>query len=61
MIQYDHGKIIRIPNATLELKSLKKAYALIRGIEIMHALRKGLAGCFILTSPRRTWSAPYSG
>jgi hypothetical protein len=43
------------------LKSLKKAYALIRGIEIMHALRKGLAGCFILTSPRRTWSAPYSG
>ncbi|MCV5378767.1 transposase, partial [Escherichia coli] len=37
------GKLKRIINATLGFKSMKTAYATIKGIEVMRALRKGQA------------------
>lgn len=64
MIECDHGKIKWIINATLEFKSMKTAYATIRGIEVMRALRKGQAGSLYFgypAFPSRSWSAPYSG
>ena len=39
-IECDHGKLKRIINATLGFKSMKTAYATIKGIEVMRALRK---------------------
>ncbi|NJD86161.1 DDE domain-containing protein, partial [Candidatus Erwinia dacicola] len=41
IIECDHGKLKRIINATLGFKSMKTAYATIKGIEVMRALRKG--------------------
>ncbi|OLR30164.1 hypothetical protein UG58_24745 [Escherichia coli O25b:H4-ST131] len=41
MIECDHGKLKRIIGATLGFKSMKTAYATIKGIEVMRALRKG--------------------
>ncbi|AJJ70057.1 DDE-type integrase/transposase/recombinase [Yersinia pseudotuberculosis] len=38
-----HGKLKRIINPMLGFKSIKTAYATIKGIEVMHALRKGQA------------------
>jgi IS6 family transposase len=35
------AKLKRIINATLGFKSMKTAYATIKGIEVMRALRKG--------------------
>ncbi len=46
MIECDHGKLKRIINATLGFKSMKTAYATIKGIEVMRALRKGQASAF---------------
>ena len=43
VIECDHGKLKRIINATLGFKSMKTAYATIKGIEVMRALRKGQA------------------
>jgi len=43
VIECDHGKLKQIINATLEFKSMKMAYATIKGIQIMRALRKGQA------------------
>ncbi|MEH6061622.1 DDE-type integrase/transposase/recombinase, partial [Salmonella enterica subsp. enterica serovar Typhimurium] len=43
LIECDHGKLKRIINATLGFKSMKTAYATIKGIEVMRALRKGQA------------------
>lgn len=43
VIECDHGKLKRITKATLGFKSMKTAYATIKGIEMMHALRKGQA------------------
>ncbi|VTM52917.1 transposase IS26 [Klebsiella pneumoniae] len=40
MIECDHGKLKRIIGATLGFKSMKTAYATIKGIEVMRALRK---------------------
>ncbi|MHC6232930.1 DDE-type integrase/transposase/recombinase, partial [Klebsiella pneumoniae] len=40
VIECDHGKLKRIINATLGFKSMKTAYATIKGIEVMRALRK---------------------
>ena len=44
IIECDHGKLKRIISATLGFKSMKTAYATIKGIEVMRALRKGQAG-----------------
>ena len=46
MIECDHGKLKRIIKATLGFKSMKTAYATIKGIEFMRALRKGQASLF---------------
>ncbi|MDC7919758.1 transposase, partial [Escherichia coli] len=40
------GKLKRIIGATLGFKSMKTAYATIKGIEVMRALRKGQASAF---------------
>ncbi len=40
VIECDHGKLKRIIGATLGFKSMKTAYATIKGIEVMRALRK---------------------
>ncbi|MEF4583745.1 DDE-type integrase/transposase/recombinase, partial [Escherichia coli] len=37
VIECDHGKLKRIINATLGFKSMKTAYATIKGIEVMRA------------------------
>ncbi|WP_262102038.1 transposase, partial [Acinetobacter baumannii] len=42
VIECDHGKLKRIIGATLGFKSMKTAYATIKGIEVMRALRKAL-------------------
>ncbi|MFS8319279.1 DDE-type integrase/transposase/recombinase, partial [Enterobacter hormaechei subsp. xiangfangensis] len=44
VIECDHGKLKRIINATLGFKSMKTAYATIKGIEVMRALRMWIAG-----------------
>ncbi|WP_441767957.1 hypothetical protein [Klebsiella pneumoniae] len=41
----------RIINATLGFKSMKTAYATIKGIEVMRALRKGQASAFYYGDP----------
>ena len=51
VIECDHGKLKRIINATLGFKSMKTAYATIKGIEVMRALRKGQAENFSFGHP----------
>lgn len=51
VIECDHGKLKRIINATLGFKSMKTAYATIKGIEVMRALRKGQAESFYFGHP----------
>lgn len=46
VIECDHGKLKRIISATLGFKSMKTAYATIKGIKVMRALRKGQASPF---------------
>ena len=52
MIECDHGKLKRIIGATLGFKSMKTAYATIKGIEVMR-LRKGVPQHFIMVIPGR--------
>jgi len=51
VIECDHGKLKRIIKATLGFKSRKTAYATIKGIEVMRALRKGQASIFYKANP----------
>lgn len=51
VIECDHSKLKRIINTTLGFKSMKTAYATIRGIEVMRALRKGQAENFYFGHP----------
>ncbi len=53
MIECDHGKLKRIIGATLGFKSMKTAYATIKGIEVMRALRKGEPQHFIMVIPAK--------
>ncbi|VCW27944.1 Putative transposase (identified by ISEscan HMM) [Escherichia coli] len=46
MIECDHGKLKRIIGATLGFKSMKTAYATIKGIEVMRALRKAASAFY---------------
>ena len=39
----DHGKLKRLIKPTLGFKSMKTAYATLKGFEVMHALKKGQA------------------
>ena len=41
VIEADHGKLKRLIKPTLGFKTMKTAYATIKGFEIMHALKKG--------------------
>ncbi|NJD85420.1 DDE domain-containing protein, partial [Candidatus Erwinia dacicola] len=50
IIECDHGKLKRIINATLGFKSMKTAYATIKGIEVMRRY-KGQAESFYLGHP----------
>ena len=51
VIECDHGKLKRIIGATPGFKSMKTAYATIKGIEVMRALRKGQAENFYFGHP----------
>ncbi|MCW0136091.1 transposase [Escherichia coli] len=51
VIGCDRGKLKRIIGATLGFKSMKTAYATIKGIEVMRALRKGQASAFYYGDP----------
>ncbi len=57
----NNGKLKRIINATLGFKSiLKTAYATIKGIEVMRALRKGQASAFYYGDPLGDWPGKQS-
>ena len=43
IVEADHGKLKRLIKPTLGFKSMKTAYATIKGFETMHALKKGQA------------------
>jgi IS6 family transposase len=60
VIECDHGKLKRIIGATLGFKSMKTAYATIKGIEVMRALRKGRPQHFIMVIPLRAKYAQVS-
>lgn len=51
IIECDHCKLKTIISATLGFKSMKTAYATIKGIEVMRALRKGQAESFYSGDP----------
>lgn len=51
IIECAHGKLKRIINATPGFKSMKTAYATIKGIEMMRALRKDQAESFYFGHP----------
>ncbi|WP_251991185.1 winged helix-turn-helix domain-containing protein, partial [Escherichia coli] len=48
---WDEEVTSNIINATLGFKSMKTAYATIKGIEVMRALRKGQASAFYYGDP----------
>jgi transposase, IS6 family len=48
IVESDHGKLKRLIKPTLGFKSMKTAYATIKGFEIMRALKKGQAESFQL-------------
>lgn len=50
-MECDHGKLKRIIQPMLGFKSLKTAYATIKGIEVMRALRKGQAALWYYGYP----------
>jgi transposase-like protein len=58
VIECDHGKLKRIIGATLGFKSMKTAYATIKGIEVMRALRKGQASAFYY-GDAKAWKAEF--
>ena len=45
-VEADHGVLKRVIRPTLGFKTMKTAYATIRGFEVMHALRKKQAAAF---------------
>src|SRR5699024_9187431 len=51
VIERYNTKLKRIIGATLGFKSMKTAYATIKGIEVMRALRKGQASAFYYGDP----------
>jgi IS6 family transposase len=51
-IECDHGKLKRIINPMLGFKSRKTAYATIKGIETLRALRKGQAESWYYGHPQ---------
>ncbi len=51
MIECDHGKLKTDNRRHAGFKSMKTAYATIKGIEVMRALRKGQASAFYYGDP----------
>jgi transposase-like protein len=49
VVEADHGKLKQLIRPVRGFKTLKTAYATIRGFEVMRALRKGQATAFNLT------------
>ena len=43
IVEADHGKLKRLIGPTLGFKTMKAAYATIKGFEVMRALKKGQA------------------
>jgi transposase, IS6 family len=50
VIEADHGKLKRRIKSTLGFKSMKMAYATIKGFKLMHALRKGQEKLWMLSA-----------
>jgi len=48
-VEADHGKLKLLIRPVRGFKSMKTAYATIKGFEVMRALRKGQAAIFNLT------------
>lgn len=53
IIEAEHGKLKQLIRPVRGFKTLKSAYATIKGFEVMHALRKGQAAIFNLTDDVR--------
>ena len=49
VIEADHGKLKQLIRPVRGFKTLKTAYATIKGFEVMRALRKGQAAIFNIT------------
>ncbi len=49
VVEADHGKLKQLIRPVRGFKTLKTAYATIKGFEVMRALRKGQAAVFNLT------------
>ena len=50
VVEADHGKLKQLIRPVRGFKTLKTAYATIKGFEVMRALRKGQASAFNITS-----------
>ncbi|NIG88739.1 MAG: IS6 family transposase [Serratia symbiotica] len=51
LIKCDHGKLNRIISTSLEFKTIKTTYAIIKGIKVMRTPRKRQAHRFIIVIP----------
>ena len=49
VVEADHGKLKQLIRPVSGFKTLKTAYATIKGFEVMRALRKGQAAIFNIT------------
>lgn len=49
MVEAEHGKLKQLIRPVRGFKTLKTAYATIKGFEVMRALRKGQASSFNIT------------
>lgn len=54
VVEADHGKLKQLIRPVRGFKSMKTAYATIKGFEVMRALRKGQASAFNLTNDIRS-------
>jgi transposase-like protein len=52
VVEADHGKLKQLIRPVRGFKTIKTAYATIKGFEVMYALRKGQAAMFNLTGGR---------
>ena len=53
VVEADHGKLKQLIRPVRGFKTLKTAYATIKGFEVMRALRKGQASSFNITRDMR--------
>lgn len=49
VVEADHGKLKQLIKPVRGFKTMKSAYATIKGFELMHALRKGQGRAFNMT------------